>query len=93
MKNEDMPASPLLDPSGAPLKVVVIGPDESTDNKGWSETTEMNCIGLTKLEAFTMAAMQGLCANACVVDGARWNGIESVAVSIAKATLAELENE
>lgn len=44
--------------------------------------------GLTKLEAFTMAAMQGLCANP---DLSKRNGeIGETAVGIAQATLRAL---
>lgn len=52
--------------------------------------------GLTKLEAFTMAAMQGLCANAHIWKNAYDNDIDidcwiSVRSSeIARATLSEL---
>ena len=49
-------------------------------------------LGLTKMEAFTMAAMHGICAN----SDDRAVGLVAeeraeIAVKIAKATLAELE--
>ena len=53
--------------------------------------------GLTKLEAFTMAAMQGLCVavgNAIMTDGAltqtQEENLAYMAASIAEATLKEL---
>lgn len=55
--------------------------------------------GLTKLEAFTMAAMQGLCANAHIWNNAYHNDIDIdtwIAVrslQIAKDTLLELEKQ
>jgi hypothetical protein len=46
--------------------------------------------GLTKLEAFTMAAMQGLCANPNSWDVSN-ETIASASVNLAKATLEALE--
>jgi len=50
--------------------------------------------GLTKIEAFTMAAMQGLCANPFYLEtnfGKTIPGIAEDAIKIAKATLALLD--
>ena len=78
MNNQDMPAAPV--------------PSELLKGQTHSDYY-FDYSGLTKLEAFTMAAMQGLCANPQVVDGRQWTSLQSVAVDIAKATLAELENQ
>jgi hypothetical protein len=52
-------------------------------------------LGLTKLEAFTMAALQGVCVPD---DGAIWTeetpkALGEAAVEIAKATLKALEEQ
>lgn len=47
-----------------------------------------NFAGLTKLEAFTMAAMQGLCANTDWTDN---TDVGNLSVAIAKTTLDALE--
>lgn len=47
----------------------------------------LKALSLTKLEAFTMAAMHGLCSN----PDARRSDISHDAVILAKHTLAELE--
>ena len=58
------------------------------------------CIGMTKLEAFTMAAMQAIIRNseidtwdAVCNKEARCNDIGAAAVSIARATLSELSKQ
>lgn len=51
--------------------------------------SNMQSLGLTKLEAFTMAALQGLCSA-----DPSWQNIDetaSKAAAIAEAALAELE--
>ena len=54
------------------------------------------CIGITKLEAFTMAAMQGLCSMENKSDQVfhsiedAYASVAKIAVGIAHATLAEL---
>lgn len=49
--------------------------------------------GMSKLEAFTMAAMQGLCANAMLSDKMGPDAFAQDAVAIARATLAELQKQ
>ena len=44
-------------------------------------------LGLTKLEAFTMAAMQGLVTD----ENVPIDDLPTIAANLAKATLAELE--
>lgn len=56
-------------------------------------------VGLTKLEAFTMAAMQGLCACPIKSDEvfpspeAAWAEVAKHAVMAARATLTELSKQ
>lgn len=73
--NGDLPASPLMDNiNGEPLDTLDFGRDSG-------------CIGLTKREAFAMAAMQGMLSRATQLDPAdtaRWS------VSYACALLNEL---
>jgi hypothetical protein len=82
MNNQEKPAYPVFNSEGF---VSFAGVD------GGYGINSM--LGLTKLEAFTMAAMQGLCANPQVVDGRQWTSLHCVAVDIAKTTLAELEKQ
>jgi len=80
---------------GFALPAYPIGPDSSLNYP--------NENGLTKLEAFTMAAMQGLCANTRFLQqteglqerehGATWDCLAMNAVEIAKATLSELSKQ
>lgn len=49
----------------------------------------VHALGLTKLEAFTMAAMQGLCAT----DNYGTKILSELAIEIAKATLDKLAKE
>jgi len=82
MSNKDMPAYP------------VIAGDEWYTNKTTGNRHPLlpEISGLTKLEAFTKAALQGLCANPEV-----FNAFENadeygrIAVNMAEAALAELE--
>ncbi|MFM5478389.1 hypothetical protein ACET81_20970 [Aeromonas veronii] len=80
MKNADMPAFPVTDENGMPFN---------------SLPKEPCTIGLTKLEAFTKAAMQGLLAGGyCLSDGDarhRLKDVPTEAVNIARAVLDELE--
>jgi len=82
MDNSQMPASPFYE-------------IQRTDN---GQVTQWeNHFGLTKLEAFTMAAMQGLCANGALAVFANKEcsyisvyQISTIAIEIAKETLSEL---
>ena len=50
--------------------------------------------GMTKLEAFTMAAMQGICANPTTTSNQETiTYVADLAVEQARATLAALERE
>lgn len=76
MNNKDMPAYAVTGKDG-PVRATQDGPP---------------CIGVTKLEAFTMAALQGLCANTHeFMMGKGSQGIALTAIEVAEAALAELE--
>ena len=82
MNNSDMPANPITDKSGH-LKQV----SDHVDYKS-------RMCGLTKREAFAMAAMQGWlarCANVPHTHKLEPESVASVAVSMADALLKELE--
>lgn len=81
MNNKDMPTYPT--------KIPVIGRDAETG--AWVEGEGKLNIGLTKLEAFTMAALQGFCANS-VCDLTAENTAK-LAVEVAEAALAKLEKK
>lgn len=58
--------------------------------------------GLSKLEIFALAAMQGLCANPAILEAQHkagcspdsgWRNVAEAAVAQARATLAALEKE
>ncbi len=55
MSNGDMPANPVKGCDGRFI-------DDNEINNSWMENCNPS-IGLTKREAFAMAAMQGLCSN------------------------------
>jgi len=81
MNNGDMPASPVIDDAWA---------KESAEN-----VKEILSVfgGLTKREAFAMAAMQGLLADGSRTDVLMADGsIAVVAVQQADALLKSLEN-
>lgn len=82
MNNKDMPTYPT--------KIQVIGRDAETGS--WVEGEGKLNIGLTKLEAFTMAALQGLCANPDLTHTPEVD-LGYKAVVYAEATLAELERQ
>lgn len=75
IKNGDMPAMPLQNEGWPSLSSVVL------DQEGL-------CIGLTKREQFSMAAMQGLCTHSG--DYHTPQDLSSDAVMYADALLAEL---
>jgi len=81
IKNSDMPASPQ------PMVSDVNGEVYSTfDNYGSDQS------GLTKREAFAMAAMQGIAGNEYC--GSHWSkDTAEAAVCLADALLKELDNE
>lgn len=79
MNNKDMPAYPVSEY------------DIHTFGHKTIDETAAFVKGLTKLEAFTVAAMQGLCANPSfsLCDGGI--SVGHAAVCAAEAALAELE--
>lgn len=84
IKNADMPAMPVLNGDNEPANI------------GCGYYRDKNlATGLTKLEEFTKAAMQGLLAGGyCVSDGDaryRLKDVPTEAVNIARAVLDELE--
>jgi hypothetical protein len=83
MKNSDMPVSPVFNSNG-----VIKG---FSDDEGFTSMA----TGLSKREAFALAAMQGLCANQYNItteDSARKDLVKE-AVNVADALLNELSKE
>jgi hypothetical protein len=78
MNNQEKPAYPVFNSEGF---VSFAGVD------GGYGINSM--LGLTKLEAFTMAAMQGLVTD----ENVPIDDLPKIAVNLAKATLAELEKQ
>lgn len=79
MNNGDMPAMPVTDDAGMPFNSV---------------PEDLCTIGLTKREAFSKAAMQGLLAadsDGASIEGTYAEAIARDAVSFADALLNELE--
>lgn len=76
MKNSDMPASPMFDSYGLP-------------KRSFNKEDISKCIGLTKREAFAMAAMQGFLSDSNVT-GSQSN-VAAACVQMADAILAELD--
>jgi len=84
MNNGDYPANPLTGDAYIDFSMY----DES---KGGSSSYNPECQGLTKREAFAMAAMQGCCANSAGYNNDEWvNRIAKDSVLLADALLAEL---
>ena len=81
MKNSDMPATPIFSSNGV-IK-------SFTDDEGYSSMA----TGLTKREAFAMAAMQGIMSNAFGdYVGQSWaDDMTSDSVKAADALLKELD--
>lgn len=77
MSNSNQPAYPLVEET----RTVATGHDNTT-------TAERFSPGLTKLERFTLAAMQGICASGPTIDNYL---IGAEAVTVATATLEALE--
>lgn len=77
MKNADMPASPVINSEGFPTRISFI------------QDEPLAATGLTKREAFAMAAMQGLLASGCGLQNQYDLAHQSLAA--ADALLAELE--
>ena len=84
MNNSDMPASPA--------KVTIDRDDESIGPFQFGND-DFECEGLTKREAFAMAAMQGLCANQynIITESNARSNLAKEAVQQADALLKELE--
>lgn len=86
MKNADLPAMPVVNGDNEPAEF----------DRPFYRNSNL-ATGLTKLEAFTKAAMQGLLAGGyCVSDGNgryRLKDVPAEAVNIARAVLDELEKQ
>ena len=85
MKNSDMPAMPLSGDAYGDINGTAM-------TKGSIEPG----MGLTKREAFAMAAMQGLLSNHAIIDNHDKEGFEWIAKHArgqADAMLKELDNE
>lgn len=89
MENMNKPAYPIVNGDGFPSNIEAVDPKDKFST------------GLTKLEAFTMAAMQGMCANSDYTAYVRreqpneilMDVISRECVNIAKATLKSLEED
>jgi hypothetical protein len=84
MDNKDMPAMPTG----------LIHEDVFNSDGEFCGTVEARYVGLTKLEDFTKAAMQGWlarCSNTPHTVGLDPDEIAKVSISIAKAVLGELD--
>lgn len=81
IKNANLPACPITDDRGFPRMY------------GDIQNIEPLCFGLTKLEDFTKAALQGIMTNtnSCPTEQYHFDNIAEDAVRAAKTTLKELE--
>jgi hypothetical protein len=85
MDNKDMPAMP----------VSIITKQYEVDGYKYVEAVE-HYEGLTKLEDFTKAAMQGLLSNISMIDGATESQIARIkytSILVAESVLAELDKD
>ena len=80
MNNSDMPATAC--------EVI-----EKTTNSMGAGTKRVSYKGLTKREAFAMAAMQGMCANQIPNMDSDYKELSINAVATADALLKELDKE
>jgi len=85
MSNGNMPANPVKGCDGTFI-------DDNEDNAQWLKQCKPS-TGLTKREAFAMAAMQGLCANQYFIANrdSSYKEIASNAKFMADALLKELD--